>query len=232
METAAYSEDNTPAKYNHTKESEIQWLKNEMLEIGLALATASVPTASSVDDHLICTPQDDISALTVTRDVLKEDISKAVTIEKEEESPPEHLECDISTIQTDADCEIGSGEQKLQAKPTAMVQDETTAEVQEDVPDENTAEVQEDVPEEVTAEVQSEVQESTTAEIPEGTTVAVSTETVLVPDLPQKCFLTSVAHLIKHAKLWKPTRVVLKIYSQTRPTTKMVTDLLLLHYFS
>ena len=68
-----------------------------------------------------------------------------------------------------------------------MVQDETTAEVQENVTDENTAEVQEDVPEKVTVEVQSEVQESTTTEIPEGITVAVSTETVLVPDLPQKC---------------------------------------------
>ena len=67
------------------------------------------------------------------------------------------------------------------------MQDETTAEVKEDVPDENTAEVQEDVPEEVTAEVQSEVQERTTAEVPEGTTVAVSTEAVLVPDLPHKC---------------------------------------------
>ena len=98
IEATAYSEDNTPARYNHTRESGIQWLKDEMLEIGLALATASVLTASSVDDHLICTTQDDISAPTVTRDDLKKDTSKVVTIEKEEESPPEHPECDISTI--------------------------------------------------------------------------------------------------------------------------------------
>ena len=56
IETTTHSEDNTPARYNHTRDSEIQWLKDEMLELGLALATASVPTASSVDDHLICTP--------------------------------------------------------------------------------------------------------------------------------------------------------------------------------
>ena len=174
-----------------------------------------------------------------------------MTIEKEEESPPEHPECDISTIQADADCEIASRKQELQAKPTAMVQDETTAEVQEGVPDENTAEVLEDVPEEVTAEVQSEVQESTTAEIPEGTTVAVSTETVLLPDLAQKCDkipedlpVTEGQELEqeqsnpfdqcnppdKARKVMEANHSSVDIL--TNKTTKMVTYLLLLHYLS
>ena len=59
------------------------------------------------------------------------------------------------------------------------MQEEITAEVQEDVQEETTSDEQEEVQEETTPEVQSEVAE--------GITVTVSTETVLVADLPQKC---------------------------------------------
>ena len=86
------------------------------------MAKASIPTANSTDDHLICTPRDDISAPTVTRDDLQEYTSKFVTIDigRKRNPHPSIQKVRSQQIQADADHTADSKNTPISAKLTLL----------------------------------------------------------------------------------------------------------------